>query len=399
VTVLQRVLAHQMSLSGPYVGAEFQDVTTGQVLYQDHASVPRLPASVEKLYTSVAALRLLGPGARLTTAILGTGSLRHGVWHGNLYLRGAGDPTFGAASFNAVYEPGGTSDAGLVRELQALRIHRVTGRLIGDESIFDSLRGAPATDDQPDLVDLGGELGGLVFDHGFTGAPPPPTRGHHAPAPPSPGAYAAAEVAMALRSVGIDVHASRHTGVTPDTARVLASAQSPRLATILRMMNLPSDDFYAEMLCKLLGARFGGAGSTDAGTAVVRQVLAGYGIHPRIVDGSGLSRRDYSSPGQVVRLLRQIASTSIGSILRSTLPVPGHSGTLSFRMGGTDASRRCEGKTGSLTGTLNLAGYCRVAGGDLVAFAILMDGPDTDDQRIAQDAMVVSLAHTDPRLY
>ena len=95
-----------MSQAGPQSGALVYDLDADDELYGLRPNVKRPPASVEKLWTTAALMVKLGPDARLHTTLLGTGSLRHGVWHGNLYLRGGGDPTFGDPTFNHVWEFG-----------------------------------------------------------------------------------------------------------------------------------------------------------------------------------------------------------------------------------------------------------------------------------------------------
>ena len=112
----------------------------------------RPPASVEKLYTSLAVLRELGPDATLQTKVLGAGSLgSRGVWHGDLYLVGGGDPTFGDQGFNRTWEFGyGPTASQLANQLQAHGIRRVTGAVIGDGSLFDGRVGPPSTGFAPE---------------------------------------------------------------------------------------------------------------------------------------------------------------------------------------------------------------------------------------------------------
>ncbi len=99
------------------------------------------------------------------------------------------------------------------------------------------------------------------------------------------------------------------SGRTPAGARLLATVQSPSLARLIALTNTPSDNFFAETLLKDIGARLGGAGTTAAGAAVVRSLLASrFGIHPALVDGSGLSREDATSPFDVVTLLAKMVS-------------------------------------------------------------------------------------------
>jgi len=89
------------------------DVTTGKTLFALRERVPRSPASVEKLYTTSTALLRYGADATLTSTLLGSGTQQPGgVLQGDLYLRGAGDPTFGSAAFvHRSYGEGATVEA------------------------------------------------------------------------------------------------------------------------------------------------------------------------------------------------------------------------------------------------------------------------------------------------
>ena len=75
------------------------------------------------------------------------------------------------------------------------------------------------------------------------------------------------------------------------------------MSAIVNFTDVNSDNFFAEMLIKLLGAHFGGEGSTAAGARVVEQFAHGKGSGVHAVDGSGLTRTGRASPLQVVRLL------------------------------------------------------------------------------------------------
>ena len=258
--------------------------------------------------------------------------------------------------------------------------------MYGDESLFDNLRGGPASAYRPDVLNLGGQLGALTYDHGTTRAPI------------GPGVYAALQLARALHADHVAAHAARQTAVTPAAATELAQISSPPLSVLLDLTNRPSDDFYAETLTKQLGARFGGSGSTAAGTRVIAGALAGFGLHPTIVDGSGLSNANSTSPRQVVTLLQAIAGTRLGEVLASSLPVAGVSGTLARRMRGTPAQGRCRAKTGTIAHVSSLAGYCRSRGGDEIAFAFFIDGLSDARAHILEDRMAIAIARDDPAL-
>ncbi len=119
-----------------------------------------------------------------------------------------------------------------------------------------------------------------------------------------------------------------------------------------------------------------------------------FAFRPRVVDGSGLSRADHTSPYQVVDLLAGLAGTPTGDVLRSSLAVAGRSGTLEKRMRHTGAAGRCEGKTGTLTGASNLVGYCQTTGGHLLAFAIFNDGIPIEAAHVFQDHMTITIANS-----
>jgi D-alanyl-D-alanine carboxypeptidase/D-alanyl-D-alanine-endopeptidase (penicillin-binding protein 4) len=365
LTPLQASLGKLFRKAGPNAGGEVYDLTARAPLYAARAGIRRPPASVEKLYTTLAALRDLGPEATFKTELLGVGHLgRRGVWHGDLYLKGGGDPTFGDGTFNHIWNEGfGPTAAELAGQLRARRIKRVTGKVIGDESLFDSARGGPASDYGPDIGDFGGELSALTYDHGGTegGLTPP--------------AFAVKELVLTMKAQHIKARASAATGVAPRDAQSLGTVTSPALSSLLGLMDVRSDDLFAEILTKQLGVRFGGGGQISLGAKVIASVIADYGLHPNIVDGSGLSRGDESSPAQVVSLLRQIWRTPLGDDFSRALPVVGVSGTVERIGVRTPAQGRCIAKTGTLNGVTNLAGYCTNRASHVLAFALFIDGP------------------------
>ena len=130
-----RLLDRQMNQAGGASGAYVVDLDSGAPLYARAPDVPRMPASVNKLYTTSAALARYGAEGQLDTEVLGDAHLDEaGVVDGNLYLRGGGDPSFSRAEAR-----------GLARVLAGSGLTAVDGRVIGDESRFDGLRGGPAS--------------------------------------------------------------------------------------------------------------------------------------------------------------------------------------------------------------------------------------------------------------
>ncbi|MBV8997641.1 MAG: D-alanyl-D-alanine carboxypeptidase, partial [Solirubrobacterales bacterium] len=271
---LQRSLARSMALEGSFSGAYVVDLNSGQTLFSQSPTTPRLPASVEKIYTTSTALLRLGPTATFTTSIFGSGARDpDGVWHGALYLRGGGDPTFGSVGFDRTWYGTGTTLHRLIGTLlRTTGMTAVQGSIVGDGTYLDGAHGTPATGFQRSF-EVEGQLSGLAYDRGFTNL-------HAIAFQTRPVLFAAQQLAGGLRAAGVTLGPISVTaGRTPSGATTLASVQSPSIATLIALTNAPSDNYLAETLLKDIGARLGGAGTTAAGAAVVRsELLSEFGI-------------------------------------------------------------------------------------------------------------------------
>ncbi|HEX2086520.1 MAG TPA: D-alanyl-D-alanine carboxypeptidase/D-alanyl-D-alanine-endopeptidase [Solirubrobacteraceae bacterium] len=357
-----------LAQAGPATGAYAVDLDTGETIVAVREDTPRIPASVEKLFVTATALLRFGPDhAILTRAVTAAAPEADGTVRGNLWLVGGGDPTLSDEQLRR-----------LAADLHAAGLRRVRGGVHADDTLFDRRRGTPRTGFAPD-GDLGGRLGALLVARGYQ---------------PDPALHVAKRLAKLLRARGIPVAGRTGKSRSPDEelATELASVPSPPIEALVRATNVPSDNFIAEMLLKGLGAAFGGGrGTTGAGARIVLRTLAPHGITPRVVDGSGLSRSNSTSPREVVRLFDHMAESEVAEPWRRSLAVAGRSGTLHDRMRGTPAAGRCRGKTGTIAGVSNLVGTCDTPDGP-VAFAWLMNGVDPHGARRLQDRMTAALA-------
>ncbi|MEO9175492.1 MAG: D-alanyl-D-alanine carboxypeptidase, partial [Gaiellales bacterium] len=126
-----KILAsHGLNVGG--TGVTIVDLSNDAVTYRYHAWKRLTPASNEKLITTVAALATLRPGFRYETALDGVGTRTGATFHGDVYLVGAGDPTLTTAGLDT-----------LAKRLATSGVRHITGRILGDESIFDRIRFGP----------------------------------------------------------------------------------------------------------------------------------------------------------------------------------------------------------------------------------------------------------------
>ncbi len=341
------------------------DGETGKQVCARAARRARPLASNMKLFTTSTALARLGPQSRIATTLETDGRIdRNGVLHGSLYLVGGGDPALGTPAFYKSYLGGlGTNVFLLKRQLREAGIKRVSGRLYADDSVFDRLRGV--ADSGYSTSSYIGPLSGLAFNSGFSSA-----AAHSFSHDPAIGA--ARTLSRALRKAGVRIAARVALGKAPPLSTELARVESPPLTKIVNTTDVYSDNFFAEMLLKLVGSRFGGTGTTAAGARVVEAFARGHGSGVHAVDGSGLTRSNRASPLQVVKLLRAMRKLPAGDDFIQDLALTGHEGTVADRMHGTAAYGRCRTKTGTLTGVSNLSGYCFNRSGKLMIFSILM---------------------------
>jgi serine-type D-Ala-D-Ala carboxypeptidase/endopeptidase (penicillin-binding protein 4) len=343
-------------------------------------------ASNTKLFTTSAALAKLGPTSTIPTKVLTDGTIEAGVLHGSLYLQGGGDPVLGTPAFYDSYLAGlGTNLLALTPQLKRAGITSVTGRLYGDDTIFDQKLGVAETNYA--TSEYIGPLSGLDFNSGFTGN----TSSSHFSS--SPAKLATQTLDNSMRHSGIAISPTIALGKTPAGAKTVAVIRSPPLSEIVNTTDVYSDNFFAEMLEKLLGARFGGAGTTAAGTKVVEEFARSMGSEIHQVDGSGLERTNLASPEDVVHLLLGVDKSEIGEEFIQDLALSGKEGTTAGRMKGTAAYGRCRLKTGTLTGVSNLSGYCFNRSGKEMVFSTLMGSvANTETAHFYQDKIAGDVA-------
>jgi D-alanyl-D-alanine carboxypeptidase/D-alanyl-D-alanine-endopeptidase (penicillin-binding protein 4) len=268
----------------------------------------------------------------------------------------------------------------LARNVARAGIERIEGRVLADDTIFDRERRSG-----PDLS----PLSGLSFNNGYAG-------GGYARAPEL---VAAKELKLALRKRGVRVAGRVGHANLPDRMLdrdPLAAVASPTVAKLIEETNVPSNNFFAEMLLKRLAANGGKRGTRQRGANRVEAFAESVGTRVRAGDGSGLSRRNRVSPEQLGRLLVAMAKSGPeAAAFADSLPVAGREGTVADRMRGTAAEGNCETKTGTLSDVSALSGYCHAAG-HTIAFSALMNNADIDAARRAQDRIAAAIARYRP---
>jgi serine-type D-Ala-D-Ala carboxypeptidase/endopeptidase (penicillin-binding protein 4) len=438
------------ALDGADVGLVVRRADTGAVLFARESDERGQPASNNKLFTSAAALDVLGPDHRFRTTVETAGRVRAGVLTGDLHLRGTGDPTMLAADYDA-----------LAAEVAGSGVRLVHGKLVADDTWFDSVRLGTgwAWDDEPYYYsaqisaltvspDTDYDAGSVIVrvSPGAAGAPAtvttdPPTGYVTIDSTAVTGAPGSASTVSVERRHGSNVIAvrgsipaggavqnewstvweptglvtslfqdalARHgvhvlggaaTGTTPAGARVLAEHLSMPLSQLMVPFMKLSNNVHAEILVKTVGRHVFGEGSWDAGLRAMTARLGDWGVDRAALslrDGSGLSRMDQVSPDQVAALLLAARREPWFPAFYDSLPVAGAvdrmvGGTLRNRMRGTPAEGNVRAKTGSLTGVSALSGYVTTADGVPLVFSMISNDTLTSAKPF-EDAVATRLA-------
>ena len=319
----------------------------------------------------------------------------NGVIAGDLWLVGGGDPLLGTADFAAQagyqHQPRpSTALEDLAARVAAAGVRQVQGRIIGDESRYDTQRVVPTW--SPSYL-ANGEIGPMsaltVNDNEAQWTP------KEVPAP-SPAANAAAALARLLQARGVQVGGTGESAAPATATTVVSTVDSAPIGDVVGVMLTQSDNLAAELLTKELGRRFGGAGTTAAGLSVTRAVLDQQHLLVEgvsMTDGSGLDRSDRASCRVLLRAVEQ--GGPAGTIARG-LSVAGATGTLLHRYVGTPLAGRLRAKTGTLNGAAAFTGWLAAGQDRQVAFSFLVNGIGNEAEGHALEDKVAAALATYP---
>ncbi|MBP1934794.1 D-alanyl-D-alanine carboxypeptidase/D-alanyl-D-alanine endopeptidase [Ammoniphilus resinae] len=441
-----RSVANQSALEskGMLTGVAVYNLTKGKRHYTYQAEKSFVPASTLKLITAAASLAKLTPEYSFKTELFVDGKVSgDGTLKGNLVLKGYGDPSFGSGEL-----------AEITRQLtEQTGIQRVDGDLVLDESYFDDVRLGKGWMWDDEIWSFSSPISALALERnqvelqvaptGVIGGKPfvhyPVTSGlkidnqavitsgsytdlefYRAPgentvlltgsigkqakpeieelAVVDPALFLGEQWKAQLVEAGVSFSATSQIrrGLAPKKKQALFTHFSAPLQEVVTHLNKESDNLYAEMLLKTLGAVEKGEGSFEAGLQVVSEYLRQVGIADgyTLVDGSGLSRLNRITPEQLLQLLIYVEQQPYGKIFEQTMPIAGVDGTLEKRWAQSPFDLKA--KTGSMSGVYNLAGYLRAENGDKLAFVLFLNGiNDAQEAVLLQDKVVKTLVRGD----
>ena len=428
------------------------------------ASEAMNPASTMKLLTTLAGLDILGPQYRWRTNIYTDGVIRQGTLKGNLYLQGTGDPKLipeelaklmkalqglgiqkidGNLFFDrSAYAPSvmehNTIDGESLRAYNVppdplLYAFRTLSFQIGKSRTADfiDISYTPALsqlkiNNQMQLVDRscdnwksnirfnldpeGNPNNEQLLIAQFSGAFPSACKGVNynvvvldANTFLTQGFTAAWELAggtWTQTPVG-------KNGVVPLAARLLLQFEGINLADDVQDINKYSNNVMArQLLLTLALEKMGKPATTANGELVIQSWLKQNGLEFSglvIENGSGLSRNEAISAGQMNQLLFTARNLPVGDVFYNSLPIAGTDGTMRNRLMTQlrkflHLKKKPEAriKTGSLADVRAISGYVLSKSGKLYAVTSFINHPNAWKGLEAHDQLLAWLLEDGP---
>ena len=397
---------------------------TEDTLFQKNISESMIPASNTKLFTTAAALNLMGSEFRLSTRIMSDDyNLSDGSIDGNIYIKGFGNALFSEKDLDS-----------LVNEIYKMGIKKVTGNIIGDDTYFDNIytRDDWITDERANVTlppvsaliinknkmiltlyannSIGDNLGysispvtpftkinmnakvtkfrayprvsvkttenGILIN--VTGGLRKSSRAYsYAVFADDPPMFAAFLLYGKLKNKGIEITGRAEKGKTPASATEINNS-SIMLLSLLNLTNKNSDNYLAECLFKTIGAVYSNeVGNSFYATQAVLTFIDEKDIFTEgtsVVDGSGISRFNEITTGAIVGLLEVIYYDELlFNDYYNSLAILGRDGTLEKRLRRTAVVNNFRGKTGTLNGVTALSGYLTTSSGEDLIISIILE--------------------------
>ncbi|MDR0863961.1 MAG: D-alanyl-D-alanine carboxypeptidase/D-alanyl-D-alanine-endopeptidase [Candidatus Symbiothrix sp.] len=385
------------------------DLTTGKIIVSHNENQALTPASNMKLVTTATALDALGENFQFETPLLYDGVIQNNTLNGDLYIKGAGDPTLGSEFL------GNTKDYFLSKWLSILNkagIKNISGDLI----VLDQLYGYEGVSPKWLLEDIGnyyapGIYGISVFDNMYrvylqSFAPGSETKILYTDPPmndlqftneikassatsddsyifgfpfsnqrrlygsipahkasfaargdlPDPGLFLAYYFRSYLQNHGINVNGRTTTyrldPKMPKKETTLGAVRSPDLASMVRVINVRSNNHYAEHIYKVL---------TLLKNIEIPVYWKEKGLDSSALfmfDGSGTSPQNAISAGFLLDMLVYMdKKTGPAGAFYKSLPVAGKDGTVISFLKNTPLEGKAHLKTGSITNVQSYSGY------------------------------------------
>ncbi|GAB5538067.1 MAG: D-alanyl-D-alanine carboxypeptidase/D-alanyl-D-alanine-endopeptidase [Salibacteraceae bacterium] len=423
-------LEQDPALANGTVAIKAVNLDNGDVIIDHNGQKSMIPASIQKLVTTAAALETHGPNFQFVTEVKAAGELEVGKIYGDIYVMPSGDPTL-----QSRYYGGETSSLKKFEEILR-KANSFEGRLVIDASAMNAHAtprgwmwedmgnyfGATPTaliwrDNTLDMYLNSGQVGTRAMlssrtkyiedfevDIQVEASSDSRDNAWFFSAPQTDKIYAQGTIPAhqtnflvkashpdPMRQFGYEILASadmKETELRIDyeyiphkNLETLGSIVSPPLYSIVRLTNQKSINLYAEALAisldtaKHFKSIEGGVNGVERFLKEKRVSINGL----RMNDGSGLSPMNRITCETMIELLMVMQQSKVKDEFKNSLPVAGQSGTLANSFTHPSLKGKLIAKSGTMKGVRNYAGYLKNDRGEEIAICVMIN--DYDDYR------------------
>jgi len=414
------------------------DIDQGKKIADYRSKKTLIPASSLKVISTLSALDLFGADYQFETKITHSGVIaKDGTLKGNLYVEGSGDPTLG---FNRI---SGSLDLKtlmktITDEVIKYGITCIDGKIIADESIFDSYPVSPSWqwDDLGNYYACGAwginihentyyiyfkdrakvglrpsinfhepKIEGIEFsnevvidsagtgDNAYIFGGPydyykrisgtiPQGEGNFRikGAIPDPPLFFAQALQKSLNKANINclgIETQFRPKSSKSRRKKISSLFSPKLGEIVRLTNEESLNLHAEALFKLSSLKTNSAASGSRAERYIKKKMKSKGIDVagfHMEDGSGLSTRTTVSAETLAAFVMEQAQDHGPAFISEYLPVVGAEGTVRNLYLSPQLSQKVWLKSGSMKKVLSYTGMMKNKDNEWISVSILFNG-------------------------
>jgi D-alanyl-D-alanine carboxypeptidase/D-alanyl-D-alanine-endopeptidase (penicillin-binding protein 4) len=419
-------------LKHAHVGLYALYADSNKIIIDVNSDKTLIPASTQKLITTSVALQKLGSEFKFQTKVYYSGEVKDSVLHGNIVIKGGGDPTLGSERFNQqnfIYE--------WVMKIKSVGIKEVKGGIFTDISshsnnpihnwiwgdianyygaaaysinLFDNTQkihfktgniGDTAkivkTEPEVNFVNYKSEVisSNISSDEAYIYGSPfdgnrlvkgklPANRNDFLVKAALPSPNKVLEQLLKMELISLEVVLSEE--IYPNNSlNLIFIHESHPLKDIIYWTNQISMNLYAEAILLSLCSNNGQA-SYDLGVKEVETFISSKGIEVEgmhLTDGSGLSRNNGVTTKQMVKVLQQVKSSKEFSDFYKSLPISGESGTL--RNFAKSIPGKVHAKSGYINGVRCYSGYLTTKSGREVIFSVMINNYTCSNYQIKKD--------------
>ncbi|MBK8944967.1 MAG: D-alanyl-D-alanine carboxypeptidase/D-alanyl-D-alanine-endopeptidase [Ignavibacteriae bacterium] len=410
--------------SSTKIAVSIINANTGKLFFEKNNSVPLIPASNTKLFTTAGALYLMGNQHLFETQLLSEDSdFTDSIINGNLYIKGYGNSTFTENDLDS-----------LILNLKEIGISEITGNIIADDTYFDNLymrdewivdehanvklppisalvlnrnqivvtlssKGKIGTKlkysispDAPFIdVEMFAKVTKLRSQPSFNlicgnekislkisgGLRKKSTQSSYVVNVDNPPLFISLLLREKLFKNGIKILGKSTFGKSPNNLTEITSKEL-HINKLISLINKNSNNYLAECLFKSVGAFFSGEeGNSFYATQAILTTFEEDNViddQTAVVDGSGISRFNTITTGSISRLLYKIYKDKIYfNDFYNSLAIYGIDGTLRDRSNFKFLKDNFRGKTGTLNGVTALSGYLKNSDNTDYIVSIIME--------------------------